>query len=124
MRGTPPDAYIIDLPLPPLQAIDSITYIDPAGDEQMLAPDRYQVVGVGSAFSGWIAAVPATTWPATRCQGEAVSITFRCGYGDSWNDVPEGIRQGITAMAVAMYDGCGADEPVISMVTAYKARVV
>ena len=46
----------IDLPLPPLQEVISVTYTDPAGDEQTLATDRYQVVGIGSPYPGWIAA--------------------------------------------------------------------
>jgi uncharacterized phiE125 gp8 family phage protein len=114
----------IDLPLPPLQAVISVTYVDPAGDEQTLATDRYQVVGTSHAYPGWIAHAHAMTWPATRCQDEAVTITFSCGYGPSWNDVPEGFKQGLTAMAVAMFDGCGADEPVASMLSAYRTRVV
>jgi uncharacterized phiE125 gp8 family phage protein len=114
----------IDIPLPPLQQIVSVVYTDPAGDTQTLAADRYQVVGIGGAFPGWIAAAYATTWPATRCQDEAVTITFRCGYGDSWNDTPEGIRQGLTAMAVAMYDGCDAGDPVASMISTYRTRAI
>jgi uncharacterized phiE125 gp8 family phage protein len=114
----------IDLPLPPLQEILSVVYTDPAGDEQTLATDRYQVVGIGSPYSAWVAHAYGTTWPATRCVDEAVTITFSCGYGSSWNDVPEGIRHGLTAMAVAMFDGCGADEPVASMLSAYRVRRV
>jgi uncharacterized phiE125 gp8 family phage protein len=114
----------IDLPLPPLIEVTEITYVDPAGDAQTLASDRYQVVGIGSHYPGWIAAARATTWPATRCQDEAVTITFRCGFGSDWNAVPEGIRAGLTAMAVAMFDGCDAGDPVAAMLTQYRTRRV
>jgi uncharacterized phiE125 gp8 family phage protein len=114
----------VDLPLPPLQDVVSVTYTDHAGDQQTLATDGYQVVGVGSPYLGWIATAYAATWPAVRCQDEAVTITFRCGYGSDWNAVPEGIRHGLTAMTIAMFDGCDAGDPVASMISAYRTRAV
>ena len=35
-------AYALELPMPPLQSVESITYVDPDGAEQMLDPSAYK----------------------------------------------------------------------------------
>jgi hypothetical protein len=68
----------IHLPLPPLVSVASIAYVDPDGASQTLAADQYVVL------DGPLAAIdlaPGCSWPATRRQARAVTITFVCGYG-------------------------------------------
>jgi uncharacterized phiE125 gp8 family phage protein len=82
----------IRMPLPPLQDILSVRYIDASGDMQELDTSGYQVVqGARPSI------VPAfgKSWPVTRCQTDAVQIEFVAGYGDDPADVPEPIRSAI-----------------------------
>ena len=76
---------MIEIPLPPCQSVDALTYVDDDGATQTST----------TTWSMASAARPArlihaygARWPATRRQGDAVSVTFTCGYG-GWNDVPE-----------------------------------
>jgi uncharacterized phiE125 gp8 family phage protein len=87
---------IVRLPVPPVQAVTSITYVDGNGVQQTLAPSRYQISGqyVWPAYR--------QTWPATRCHPGAITVRFRTGYGDDWNAVPPAIRQAL-AMLVAYW---------------------
>lgn len=87
----------IELPLPPLQSVQSITYIDPLGAMQTLDAELYQVVGVGGFAEGAVLPSFGASWPDVRCQPEAVSITFVAGYGGA-DDVPEPIREAILEM--------------------------
>jgi uncharacterized phiE125 gp8 family phage protein len=112
---------VIGLPLPPLLSVDSIVYVHVAGVEQTLATSVYQVIGVGDY--GEIARAHGQVWPATRWDPEAVQITFTCGYGDSWNDVPEPIRHAIAGMVRGLFDGC-SDGSVEELVQPYRVVAV
>lgn len=87
------------IPLPPLQSVSSITYIDADGVTQTLASSEYTVI-VGSN-----AVVPAygKTWPGTRDVPEAVTVTFVAGYGTA-DDVPDGIVSAGLLMVGDSYD--------------------
>jgi uncharacterized phiE125 gp8 family phage protein len=93
----------IEVPLPPLQAVTSIAYLLD-GVETTLDSDEYVVSGIGDRYPARIR--PVTSWPTTDDIMDAVTVTFRAGYGDSWNDVPESIRMAITAMVQELFDGC------------------
>ncbi len=94
----PPEIVV---PLPPLQSVDQIVYIDDDGNEQTLDSSGYAVYGTDPAT---IKPAHGTSFPSTRLTHlEAVSITFTAGYGDSMADVPQPIRQAI-AMDVGHLD--------------------
>lgn len=66
----------LQLPLPPLIDVVSITYVDPTGNVQTMAEGDYLVL------DGPISAVdlaPGKSWASTRKQARAVSVTFVCG---------------------------------------------
>ncbi len=69
----------LNLPLPPLQEINSIQYIDPTGAAQTLASSLYVVDTVSEAAR----LMPSfgNIWPPTRPILNAVQITFTAGYG-------------------------------------------
>lgn len=80
----------IRVPLPPLQSVSSVQYMDTAGDTQTLSTDDYTVDAVSEP--GWI--VPGTAgWPSTYDQINAVAVRFVAGYGTTGADVPETIVQ-------------------------------
>jgi uncharacterized phiE125 gp8 family phage protein len=96
--------WTIRVPLPPLQEVVEVRYVDSDGNVQTLDSSTYVVAGVG----GYGRIVPALgrRWPATRCQPGPVQVEFRAGYGDDWNSIPQDIRDAIALMVAAAYDGC------------------
>lgn len=68
------------LPLPPLQSVDQIVYVDSQGVEQVMDPQDYQVVP-GDVLGAVYPAV-GLAWPATDSGKQSVKIDFTCGYGD------------------------------------------
>lgn len=74
-----------------LNQIDSIVYIDTAGDEQTLPADQYYVDP--DAVVGRV--VPVTAWPAVKAGHPApVKIRFTAGWQDA-EALPASIKQAI-----------------------------
>lgn len=91
-------ATCISIPLPPLQSIDEIRYLDAFGAEQTLSSADYTVhAGEPATLSS------KTCWPSTACRPDAVKITFTAGYGDTANDVPALIRQYLKIICGGFY---------------------
>jgi len=89
-------------PLPPLQSVTSIKYLDTAGDEQTLDSAAYRV----DIYSHPARITPAYgyTWPALRDVINAITIEFVTGYGDEVTDVPEDLRHAIRLLAAHYFD--------------------
>lgn len=86
----------IPLPLPPVQSVTSITYLDAAGSSQTVDPADYELVKGAPAR---VRPDYDASWPSARgCRGE-VTVRFVAGYGAA-EDVPEPIRNAI-ALQVA-----------------------
>lgn len=81
----------------PVTSITSIQYVDTNGDTQMLSPSSYQA----DLYSEPPRVTPAygESWPSTRCQMNAVTVTYIAGYAEA-AAVPGPIRRAI-AMLVA-----------------------
>ncbi len=98
-----PARQVIDLPNPPLQSVESIKYIDTAGNVQTIAPEDY-VADASSNEIGRVALAWNRFWPITRCSINSVIIQFTAGYGDAGEDVPQAIRQGILIEVSNLYE--------------------
>lgn len=83
----------IRLPRPPLQSITTVQYIDEDGATQTLDESLYQVTS--DAEPARLAPAYGESWPATRCQPEAVLVTYVAGYGAAGSAVPAPIRHAI-----------------------------
>lgn len=96
----------LEIPLPPLQSVGSISYVDSDGVTQTLAggsPDTFRVFT--DATPGYIAPLYNESWPGNVRNGlGAVAITFTAGYGDTAADVPELIRQYVRARLGFYYE--------------------
>lgn len=92
----------IALPLPPLQSVTSIIYLDANGDSQTLASTVYEVAGIGSNAAGAIYLADGQSWPSTYSHPEAVTVRFVAGYGDA-EDVPEEIKTAIRMHVAHLY---------------------
>lgn len=102
------DKGAIHVPLPPIQSVSSITYVDTAGATQTLASSVYQVVNRQRQGSMIVEAY-GQSWPSTRDIPQAVAVTFVAGYGAA-SAVPAPIRQAIRASVVHWYENRGVVE--------------
>ena len=94
--------WTIDLPRPPLQSIESVSYVDADGATRTLPAERYQVDTASAP--GRITPAYGQTWPATRAVANAVTVRFKAGYGDGATDVPEDIRQALLLLVGSFYE--------------------
>lgn len=92
---------IIRLPYPPLISITSVVYVDSSGVTQTLASGDYLVDAVSQP--GRIAPAYGCSWPSTREQLAAVTITCLCGYGTA-ADVPRRVKQAILLGVGSMWE--------------------
>lgn len=89
----------VRIPLPPLQSVTSIKYLDAAGVEQTLSTSAYAVDADGEP--GWVS--PVSTWPQTFPTINAVRIRFVAGYADE-TAVPKGLWAAILLMVGDLYE--------------------
>ncbi len=71
----------IELPLRPLQVVNSVKYVDTNGDQITLDPSFYEVDSM--SFLPRIRPAFGNTWPLTQCHMNAVQIEAVFGYGDA-----------------------------------------
>lgn len=82
----------IELPMPPLQSVSWVKYVDPAGVLQTVPTEDYVVDA--QHMIGRIRPAYQTLWPVTRDEEGAVRIEFVAGYGNA-SAVPSPIKQAI-----------------------------
>ncbi len=92
----------LSIPRPPLQTIDSITYVPSSGGTTTIDSTSLHV-DTGSE-PGRVAPVFDWYWPTARLQNAAVTVQFTAGYGGDAVDVPEPLRQAIMMMAGHWYE--------------------
>lgn len=81
---------------PPLQEVESITYV--AVDEDTETMDDADYRAETDNEPGIVTPAYGTTWPETLDVPGAVKVTYVAGYGDP-NDVPAPIKQAILMLA-------------------------
>lgn len=98
------DAFPCAIPLrmPRVLSVTSVKYLDAAGVLQTLSPAAYYVDD--RSEPGWIVPAYGTTWPTTFDQVNAVTVTFRAGFGTAASDVPQPIKQWILLMVGSMFE--------------------
>lgn len=94
---------IMYLPVPPLQSVTSLKYLDTAGVEQTLVENTDYLVDTYSE-PGRITPAYGEEWPAIYPVMSAVRVRFVAGYGDADTDVPQAIRNWIMVMMGSLYE--------------------
>ncbi|MGE3623696.1 MAG: hypothetical protein AB7H77_07495 [Bdellovibrionales bacterium] len=109
----------LTIPLPPLQEIVSISYVDENGDEQTLDDSAFTVVAAEPAYL-----IPAegTSWPSTQATTGAVTVQFICGYGDAATDIPALIKQYLFLTCGDFYEN--REFEVVGTITAEHTRFI
>lgn len=111
----------IAIPMPPLQSVTSVKYIDQAGVLQTWSATEYDVHGAYTPAAGvapvgpdpaaaWIEPKYGLVYPITRSETDAVRITFVAGFGDQ-TQVPQRYKQAILMRVGQLY---AQREPVIT----------
>lgn len=78
LNAFPESNEAIEIPLPPLQSVTSITYLDAGGDTQTVDAADY-VVDTASE-PGMVYLAPGKAWPGTQDIRNAVTLRFVAGY--------------------------------------------
>jgi uncharacterized phiE125 gp8 family phage protein len=99
----------IHLPLPPLQSVESVRFLEQDGSEVTVNPDLYEVET--QTRIGMIRQAFNATWPTPRHEPFAVRIKFTAGYGEDPGDVPAPIRAAIKLVLTHFYEKRGAVDP-------------
>lgn len=106
------DGFPLRLRLPMrAEAVEALTYVDPDGEDVVLAADRY--VLRRDALGSFVEPSYGTSWPAVRAQSESVTVEFTCG--SDVEDVPAAITASILLRVADLYRnreaGGAASEP-------------
>lgn len=88
------EACTFQLPIAPVSAVTSITYVDQDGSVQTLDPSLYVTALYG--LSPTISRAYDKIWPAHRCGLGNIVITVQCGYPEG--QVPKPINQALRLM--------------------------
>ena len=98
----------IHVPLPPLQSVTTVKYIDGAGAQQTWPKDAtgYTVDAPSGqdAPRGRIFPSFGVDWPSVRDQPNAIEVEFVAGYGDDSLDVPAQLREGMKRYVGELYE--------------------
>ena len=98
LYGGLPD--VIELPLPPLQSVTSVTTYDLDNTGTVYDASNYFVDTAGSR----IVLKQDAVWPGTLRSLAACEVVFKAGYGDDATLVPQGIKTAILMHLQKMYD--------------------
>jgi uncharacterized phiE125 gp8 family phage protein len=97
-----------ELPVYPLSSVTSIQYIDTAGATQTLAASVYD--SDANANPPRIALAYNQSWPTTRGDINAVTVTYVAGYGTDAASVPDTIRQALLMRVADLFENRGDAE--------------
>lgn len=96
---------VIEIPLPPLQSVASVTVYALDDSATVLDPATYQV---DAASQPARLTLKSTVLPPANTRAiNAVAIEFTAGYGDAAGDVPPGICEAILELIAFLYENRG-----------------
>lgn len=102
----------IELRMPPVSTVVSITYVDSDGDSQTLSSSVYET-DLASAPAR-IVLGEGQSWPEAACVPNAVTVTFTAGYADG--DLPFTLKQACLLAAGSLYYRCDPSDAYWSLI--------
>lgn len=105
LDGSPCGPYL-ELPLPPVSAVSSITYIDVNGDPQTWSAALWdKVLPAGpKAEPARVFPIYGGFWPQTQDIPNAFTVRFVAGYGTEPSAVPASIRAAMKLLLGHLYE--------------------
>ncbi len=88
------------MPIGPVSAIDRIQYVS-ASSTTDLDPDDWRLMP-GTSRQKLTGKLGGPLWPLPH--GSIAELRFTAGYGGSWNDVPDDLRQAVLLLAAHLYE--------------------
>lgn len=109
-----PASRMIEIPLPPLQSVESLKYLDTASATQTLGSSKYVVRSGDALAPGSVELLGTEDWPAIADHPRAVTIRFTAGY----ETVPQGLKRATKLLAAHYMENieATANDPRISIV--------
>lgn len=94
----------IELPKPPLQAVEAVSFVPPDGETQTMSATDYVVDTSG--LLGRIYSADGAAWPATRRRRNAVTINFRTGWPVVTGNpsTPDSIKSWMLCRVTGLYE--------------------
>lgn len=95
----------IKLPKPPFISVTSVVYLDGSGDSQTVSGAVYRIA---SRFEPALLTLePGQVWPSTYDVDDAVTITYKAGYGGAASAVPDSVKAAIKMIVESLYENRG-----------------
>jgi uncharacterized phiE125 gp8 family phage protein len=94
------------VPMPPLQSVTSLTYVDSAGDSNTLVEGTDYDVDTLSE-PGRIYPSYNKVWPSARLHENAITLIYKAGYGANASDVPKKYKQAMLLLITHWYENRG-----------------
>ena len=119
-----PDDGVIEVPLPPLKSVDSVTLFDAQNADTAVDTANYAVDTASQP--GRIVFGCTYVPPANLRRRNAAAVAFDAGYGSAASDVPADIREAILEIVAGLYvnRGDGPDgEPLAAQALLAPYRV-
>lgn len=92
----------IELAMPPLRAVESVTFFRDDGTSGVMSSLEYVVDAVGEP--GAVVLAKGAGWPSAELRPRnGVRVRFEAGYGGA-EDVPRAIRQAVLLIVGALYE--------------------
>jgi uncharacterized phiE125 gp8 family phage protein len=101
----------VEFPWPPLISVDSVKYLDAAGDEQTLDPANYYVE-LSTEGAGVLRLASGIDLPATADREDAWRIALTTGYASA-DAVPSTAKQAIKQKLTEFY-GLGSEKELMA----------
>ncbi|MFA5379719.1 MAG: head-tail connector protein [Dehalococcoidia bacterium] len=98
-----PGEDFVKIPLPPLQAVNSITYYDTDNVAATIDGDDYFVDD--KSEPGKVVLAYGKSWPSTTLRpANGICIESDAGYGDAASDVPKRVKQAMLLLIAHLYE--------------------
>jgi hypothetical protein len=111
--------FAIVLPYPPVQSIDTFSYLDPSSGTPIILQPNSDYIADLASNPARLTPPYAQMWPVARVEPESVSVNFTCGYGPDGSAVPEPIKIAIKQLTLYWYENrIPNDENIPKSVTA------
>lgn len=107
----------------PVASVTSIKYYDQDGVQQTLGTARYTLNNADDFGPAYVLPVYGDTWPATRCQTNAVAVRYLAGWPDAAS-VPDSIKAWIKLQVGAMYENREAEGAVQTYTLGFADRLL
>ena len=92
----------IKLPRAPVSVVTSVQYVDGDGATQTWSTTKYEVDLFDAVTT--IRPIDAESYPTTKAQIQAVTVTFTAGYGADQTTIPHDILTAVKLLLTSMYE--------------------